>query len=87
VNNGSEKERGLKHCFRNASVQSAERDTAMRSLTASQEYPVKLHDRLRIANRQAIEGRHRAMVRASRESCSAKMDDGTAVSATAIHRK
>jgi hypothetical protein len=62
----------------------------MLSLTVSQEYPVKLHDRLRIANRQAIEGRgHRAMVRASRESCPAKMemDDGTAVSVTAIHRK
>jgi hypothetical protein len=29
----------------------------MLSLTVSQEYPVKLHDRLRIANRQAIEGR------------------------------
>ena len=57
VNNGSEKERGLKHGYRNNSVQSAERDTAMRSLTVVQEYPVQLHDRLRIANRQAIEGR------------------------------
>ena len=57
VNSGREKERGSRHGCRNNSVQSAERDTAMRSLTVSQEYPVKLHDRLRIANRQAIEGR------------------------------
>ena len=57
VNNGSENRGGSKHGCRNNSVQSAERDTAMGSLTVLQEYTVKLHDRLRLANRQAIEGR------------------------------
>jgi hypothetical protein len=54
VNGGCENRRGSKHGCRSNAVPSAERDTAMRSLTVWQEYPVKLHNRIRIANRQAI---------------------------------
>jgi hypothetical protein len=54
VNSDGGSRRGSKHGCRSNSVPTAERGTAKRGLTARQKYPVKLHNRIGIANRQRI---------------------------------